>query len=265
VLLSLKTEENIFMEFETIVLEKENGLATLYLNRPDVLNAIDNKMRRELLSALEDIDSDSGVRALILTGKGTAFCAGGDVRGMGKSERMINPQPIIRKIANLEKPVIAAVNGTAAGAGCSLALAADIVIASTKAKFVLSFVKIGLVPDWGGLFFLPRRVGIAKAKELLFTASRISAEEAERIGLINGVMPESEFEQSVRKFAQQILRGAPIPIGMIKKILNVTQNSDIESVFNFEYQAQTICRGTDDHKEGIMAFKEKRDPRFLGK
>lgn len=253
------------MDFETIVLEKENELAILYLNRPDVLNAIDNRMRRELLSALEDVELDSGVRSLVIMGKGAAFCAGGDVRSMGKSERMINPQPIIRKIINLEKPVIAAVNGTAAGAGCSLALAADIVIASEKARFVLSFVRIGLVPDWGGMFFLPRRVGIAKAKELLFTAGRISAEEAEKIGLVNQIMPENEFEQGVKKFAQQILKGAPIPIGMIKKILNTTQHSDIESVFNFEYQAQTICRGSDDHKEGLTAFREKRAPRFLGK
>ena len=253
------------MDFETIILEKENGLATLYLNRPDVLNAIDNKMRLELLKALEDIEADSGSRTLIITGKGAGFCAGGDVRGMGKSERMINPHPIIRKIINLEKPVLAAVNGVAAGAGCSLALSADIIIASSKASFVFSFVRMGLVPDWGGLYFLPRRVGISRAKELMFTANRISSEEAERIGLINKVVPENEFEQSVKKFAQQILRGAPMALGMIKRILNVSQSSEIETVLNLEHQAQTICRGTEDHREGITAFKEKREPRFLGK
>lgn len=253
------------MDFETIILEKENGLATLYLNRPDVLNAIDNKMRVELLRALEDIEADNGIRTLILTGKGPGFCAGGDVRAMGKSERMINPHPIIRKIISLEKPVLAAVNGVAAGAGCSLALSADIIIASSKASFVLSFVRMGLIADWGGLYFLPRRVGLSKAKESMFTANRISSEEAERIGLINKVVPENEFEQSVKKFAQQILRGAPIALGMIKRILNVSQSSEIETVLNLEYQAQTICRGTEDHKEGIAAFKEKREPRFSGK
>ncbi len=253
------------MDFQTIILEKDSGLATLSLNRPDVLNAIDNQMRRELLQAFEDIEGDSSVRAVILTGKGNGFCAGGDVRGMGKAERMINPHPIVRKIIGLEKPVVAAVNGVAAGAGCSLAFSADIILASSKANFVMSFARMGLVPDWGGLYFLPRRVGIAKAKELMFTAGRISAEEAERIGMINKVVPESEFESSVKKFAQQMLRCAPIPLGMIKRILNVSQTSDIETIFSFEYQAQTICRGTEDHKEGIAAFKEKRDPRFQGK
>lgn len=253
------------MNFETIILEKEKGVATLYLNRPDVLNAIDNKMRLELLLVLEDVELDSEIRVLTITGKGTAFCAGGDVRAMGKAEKMIKPHPIIQKIMNLEKPVIAAVNGVAAGAGCNLAMAADIVIASNKASFVQSFVRIGLVPDWGGLYFLPRRVGITKAKELMFTADRISAEEAERIGLINKVVPEEEFEDFVKEFSQKLLRGAPTPVAMIKKILNVSQCAEIDTVLSLEYQAQTICRGTEDHKEGIAAFKEKREPKFIGK
>jgi 2-(1,2-epoxy-1,2-dihydrophenyl)acetyl-CoA isomerase len=253
------------MSFETIILEKEKGIATLYLNRPDVLNAIDNKMRLELLSALEDVELDNEIRVLTITGKGTAFCAGGDIKAMSKAERMVKPHPIILKMMNLEKPIIAAVNGVAAGAGCNLAMAADIVIASNKASFVQSFVRIGLVPDWGGLYFLPRRVGIAKAKELMFTADRISAEEAERIGLINKVVPEKEFEDFVKEFSQKLLRGAPIPVAMIKKILNVSQSAEIDTVLSLEYQGQTICRGTEDHREGISAFKEKREPKFIGK
>lgn len=253
------------MSFETIILEKDAGIATLYLNRPDVLNAIDNQMRRELLVALEDVELDLEVRVLVITGKGKAFSAGGDVRGMGKTERMIKPHPIILKMVNLEKPIVAAVNGVAAGGGCNVALAADFIIASEKASFVQSFARIGLIPDWGGLFFLPRRVGLSKAKELMFTAERISAEEAARIGMINKVVPESEFENFVKEFARKFLKGAPIAQAMIKKILNVSQGSEIDSVLALEYQAQTICRKTDDHKEGLAAFREKRDPMFTGK
>lgn len=251
--------------FETIILEKEEGAATIYLNRPEVLNAIDNKMRLELLTALEDVDLDKAIRVLTITGMGRAFCAGGDVRGMAKTERMINPHPIVLKMMNLEKPVVCAVNGVAAGAGCNLAMAADIIIASDEASFIQSFVRIGLVPDWGGLYFLPRRVGVAKAKELMFTAERLAATEAERIGLINKVVPKNEFADFIKKFSRKLLQGAPISIAMIKKILNVSQNTGIEPVLALEYQAQTICRETEDHKEGVAAFKEKREPKFVGK
>lgn len=253
------------MSFETIILEKESGVATLSLNRPDVLNAINNAMRRELLAALEDVEADDEVKVLVLTGKGKAFCSGGDVKGMGTGERMIKPHPIILKMVNLEKPVISAVNGVAAGGGCNLAMAADIIIASEKASFIQSFVKIGLVPDWGGMFFLPRLVGIYKAKELMLTGDRISATEAERIGMVNKVVPDKEFQDFVKEYSGRLAKGAPKSMAMIKKTLNVTQNADIDAVLALEYQAQTICRETEDHKEGIAAFKEKREPEFTGK
>jgi len=253
------------MCFETIILEKEEKVATLYLSRPDVLNAIDNTMRRELLAALDDIEADADIRVLTITGKGRAFCSGGDMRSMGKSERMIKSHPIVLKIMNLEKPVISAVNGVAAGAGCNLAMAADIVIASEKASFIQSFVKIGLVPDWGGMYFLPRLVGIYKAKELMLTGDRISAVEAERIGMVNKVVPDEEFQDFVKEYSKRLAKGAPKPMAMIKRILNVTQNSDIATVLALEYQAQTICRETADHKVGIAAFKKKRVPEFTGK
>lgn len=253
------------MSFETIILEKESGVATLSLNRPDVLNAINNAMRRELLAALEDVEADDEVKVLVLTGKGKAFCSGGDVKGMGTGERMIKPHPIILKMVNLEKPVISAVNGVAAGGGCNLAMAADIIIASEKASFIQSFVKIGLVPDWGGMFFLPRLVGIYKAKELMLTGERISATEAERIGMVNKVVPDKEFQDFVKEYSGRLAKGAPKSMAMIKKTLNVTQNADIDTVLALEYQAQTICRETADHKEGIAAFREKRAPEFTGK
>jgi len=253
------------MSFETIILEKENGVATLSLNRPDVLNATNNAMRRELLAALEDVEADDEVKVLVLTGKGKAFCSGGDVKGMGTGERMIKPHPIILKMVNLEKPVISAVNGVAAGGGCNLAMAADIIIASEKASFIQSFVKIGLFPDWGGMFFLPRLVGIYKAKELMLTGERISATEAERIGMVNKVVPDKEFQDFVKEYSGRLAKGAPKSMAMIKKTLNVTQNADIDTVLALEYQAQTICRETADHKEGIAAFREKRAPEFTGK
>lgn len=255
------------MDFETLILEKEDGVATLYLNRPDVLNAIDNTMRRELLAALDEVESDSDTRVMVITGKGKAFCAGGDVRrmGKGKAERMISPHPIVRKLIGLEKPVIAAVNGVAAGAGCSLVMAADIIIASQEARFVQSPIRIGLVPDWGSMYLLPRLVGIYKAKELMLTGASTSAEEAEKIGMVNRTVPADKLEGFVKEYSGKLAQGAPIAISLAKKILNVSQNIDIDTLFTLELQAQTTCRESEDHKEGLAAFKEKRAPNFTGK
>ncbi len=255
------------MDFETLILEKEEGVSTLYLNRPDVLNAIDNTMRRELLAALDEVESDSEVRVLVITGKGKAFSSGGDVRSMGKgkAERMVGPYPIIRKIINLEKPVIAAVNGVAAGAGCSLVMATDIIIASQEARFVQSAIRIGLVPDWGSMYLLPRLVGTYKAKELMLTGASTSAEEAGRIGMVNKVVPAEEFEGFVKEYAKKLAQGAPIAISLAKKILNVSPNIDIDTLSTLEFQAQTTCRESEDHKEGLVAFREKRAPKFTGK
>lgn len=255
------------MDFETLILEKADGVATLYLNRPDVLNAIDNTMRRELLAALDEAESDSEVRVLVMTGKGRAFSAGGDVSrmGKGKTERMISSHPIIRKIVNLEKPVIAAVNGVAAGAGCSLAMAADIIIASKEARFVQSAIRIGLVPDWGSMYLLPRLVGLSKAKELMLTGASTPAEEAEKLGMVNKVVPAEEFEGFVREYAKKLAQGAPIAISLAKRILNASLSIDIDTLFMLEFQAQTTCRESEDHKEGLASFREKRAPKYTGK
>lgn len=197
------------MEFETIIFEKKEGVGRFILNRPEAMNALNNKMREELISAIEETEKDIEIRVLVITGKGRAFCAGGDVKGMGTQERPINPSQIILRLANLEKPVISAVNGVAAGGGCNLALAGDIILASDQARFIQSFVRIGLVPDWGGMYFLPRLVGMAKAKELMFTGETIDAKEAERIGLVSKVIPMEEFEGAVNGLAKKLAAGPP--------------------------------------------------------
>lgn len=253
------------MDFETILFDKEGGVAKITLNRPDSMNALNNKMREELVSAIDGVERDTELKVLVMTGKGKAFCAGGDVKGMGTQERPINPSQIIIRLANLEKPVISAVNGVAAGGGCNLALAGDIILASDQARFIQSFVRIGLIPDWGGMYFLPRLVGMAKAKELMFTGETIDAKEAERIGLVSKVIPMGEFETIVDSLAKKLAKGPPRSLSLIKKILNWGQQSDLKTVMELEYLAQGICRETEDHKEGLKAFKEKREPNFTGK
>jgi 2-(1,2-epoxy-1,2-dihydrophenyl)acetyl-CoA isomerase len=253
------------MDFETILFDKEGSVARIILNRPDAMNALNNRMREELVSAIDWVERDAELKVLVMTGKGKAFCAGGDVKGMGTQERPINPSQIIIRLANLEKPVISAVNGVAAGGGCNLALAGDIILASDQARFIQSFVRIGLIPDWGGMYFLPRLVGMAKAKELMFTGETIDAKEAERIGLVSRVIPMGEFETIVDSLAKKLAKGPPRSLSLIKKILNWGQQSDLKTVMELEYLAQGICRETEDHKEGLKAFKEKREPNFTGK
>jgi 2-(1,2-epoxy-1,2-dihydrophenyl)acetyl-CoA isomerase len=253
------------VEFETILFESDDKVAKVSLNRPDALNAINNKMRQELIAAIEEIGNNDQYRVFVMTGKGKAFCAGGDVKGMGTQERPINPSQIILRLASLDKPVISAVNGVAAGGGCNLALAGDIILASDQARFIQSFVRIGLVPDWGGMYFLPRLVGMAKAKELMFTGESIDAKEAERIGLVSKVISMEEFEATVNSLAKKLAAGPPRSLSLIKKILNWGQPSDLKTVMELEYLAQGICRETEDHKEGLKAFKEKREPNFTGK
>ena len=253
------------MNFETIILGVEGNVAKIELNRPEAMNALSNKMREELISAVEEVEKNVEIRVLVITGKGKAFCAGGDVKGMGTQERPIKPSQIILRLIHLEKPIISAVNGIAAGGGCNLALAGDIILASDQARFSQSFVRIGLVPDWGGMYLLPRLVGIAKAKELMFTGTMIDAREAEKIGLVSKVIPAEEFETAVNGLAKKLASGPPRALALSKKILNLGWNLDLASVMELEYVAQGICRETEDHKEGLRAFKEKREPRFVGR
>jgi len=260
------------MNFEHIILERKEGVAILRLNRPEKLNAINRKMMEELESAVVEIVKDRDMRVLVITGAGRAFCSGADIGDMAQAAAPIDirywtqmAHKTILALTDLEKPVIAKVNGVAVGIGCSLALSADIIIASENAQFSLIFSRIGLIPDGGSLFHLPRLVGPAKAKELIFTAKMVDAKEAERIGLINKTVPADELDNEVNTLAKQLAEGPTVAFGMAKKIINKGLSMDLSSVLEYEAFGQTIAGTTEDAREGFMAFLEKRKPKFKGR
>jgi 2-(1,2-epoxy-1,2-dihydrophenyl)acetyl-CoA isomerase len=266
--------------YETLQYEVDQGVATIMLNRPSVLNAVNSQMIEELQAVLKTIQDDAAVRAVVLTGAGRGFCSGADLKarqrvqpseappdandlGAQRLRRTLNP--LILAIRTIEKPFLAAVNGVAAGAGCNLALACDIVLASDTARFGNVFTRIGLIPDCGGHFFLPRLIGFHKAAELMFTGDIIDAPEAERIGLINRVVPHAELAKQTRELAERLARGPTRAIGLCKRTLNLGISADLANVLDAEAEGQAVARRTEDHWEGVQAFLEKRSPRFLGK
>jgi 2-(1,2-epoxy-1,2-dihydrophenyl)acetyl-CoA isomerase len=268
------------MPYETLLYEVERGVATVTLNRPAVLNAINPLMLDELQRTLDGIRDDSSVRAAVLTGAGRGFCSGADLRARQRTKPSAAPpdasragadrlrrtyNPLILAIRTIEKPFIAAVNGVAAGAGCNLALACDIVLASDAARFGNVFMRIGLIPDCGGHFFLPRLVGFHKAAELMFTGDIIDAREAERIGLINHVVPHAELSTQTRELAERLARGPSRALGLCKRTLNMGINVDLAAVLHAEAEGQGLASQTEDHWEGVQAFLEKRAARFSGK
>ena len=263
------------MEWEFVLLEREEKVATLTLNRPDKLNAFGGNMRQEILEALEDACQDKDVRAIVVTGAGKAFSAGGDVNEFVAGTSLImaketsSERPTMSKIVHLintvEKPVIASVNGVAAGGGCNLALACDIRIASERARFSESFTKRGVHPDWGGIYFLPRLVGYAKAAELIFTGDIIDAHEALRIGMVNKVVSHEELNLATKELAKKIVKNAPMPIALAKRGLQNFSKMDLGQALDYEAHAIGICVNSEDRVEGFKAFLEKREPNFLGK
>ncbi|MGH7826114.1 MAG: enoyl-CoA hydratase-related protein [Candidatus Binatia bacterium] len=257
--------------YETIIYEKESGVATITLNRPQALNAFVPRMNKEVLDALKEGERDREVRCFMLTGAGRAFCAGQDLKArtpdqkgsLGASLRE-KYNPMIRQIRQTEKIVLAAVNGVAAGAGCNLALACDLRVASEEAKFIQSFVRVGLAPDSGGSFILPRLVGLSKAMELLLLGETVDAREAQRIGLVAKIFPTAEFAGAAGKIAQQIAR-SPRGIGLIKRAVNHAMLPELESSLEYEARLQEIAGRSSDYDEGVRAFLEKRAPVFTGK
>jgi len=257
--------------YETIIYEKQNGVATITLNRPQSLNAFIPQMNQEVLQALKESERDQEVRCVMVTGAGRAFCAGQDLKGrtpeqkgsLGASLRE-KYNPMIRQIRQMETIVIAAVNGVAAGAGCNFALACDLRLASEEAKFIQSFVRVSLAPDSGGSFILPRLVGLSKAMELLLLGDTVDAKEAQRIGLVARVFPGAEFAASARSIAEQVAR-APRGIGLIKRAVNHANLTNLESDLEYEAQLQEIAGRSADYDEGVKAFLEKRTPLFTGK
>ncbi|MDQ6694065.1 MAG: enoyl-CoA hydratase-related protein [Chloroflexota bacterium] len=260
------------MTYETIEYTQYGGVLTITLNRPDVLNAFNTQMTTDIGDALKKAERDSSVRCIVLTGAGRAFSSGEDLKarqaegtsdfGSTLRERY---NPIISRMCNMDKPVLGSINGVAAGAGCSLALACDMRIASEKARFIEVFVRVGLVPDSGSSFFLPRLVGLAKAYEMAFLGDEVGAEEALGIGLVNRVVPPDQLQAATQELAQRLAQGPTKAIGLAKRAINRALSMDLEQLLSYEVHAQEIAGASDDHREGIAAFTEKRAPNFTGK
>lgn len=258
----------------TVKLEiTEKGVAIIKLNRPKAMNAINDQMKVELTDIVRKVKHDQDVKAVILTGEGRAFCAGGDVKEMSgtrspmflRNRMRTYLHQIVIMISQMEKPVITAVNGYAVGAGCNLALSGDIILASDQAKFSEIFVQVGLIPDAGGFYFLPRLIGLHKAKELVFRGKMIDAREADRIGLVNHVYPHDELMPKALEMANELADGPTLAIGMAKTMLNQSADLDLIRALDYEAAAQAIMANTEDHQEGVKAFAEKRKPKFSGK
>lgn len=258
--------------FETIVYEVSEAVAVVTMNRPDKFNAFTGQMNREITEALKQAQKDPEVRCILLTGAGRAFNAGqdlGEVTGDSQVDfgGMLRNRynPMILQFQKTEKPIIAAINGVAAGAGMSMALACDIRLASDKASFVNAFVNIGLVPDSGGCYYLPRIVGIGKALELAFTGEKVSAEEALRIGLVNQVYPAERFQEEALAYARKLAMQPTRAIGLIKRTMLKGLEMGLEETLQYEAFAQEAAGSTADYKEGVQAFLEKRAARFTGR
>lgn len=259
------------MEYQTLIRELAEGVLTLTLNRPEVLNAVNDRMAEELLDALRRAGRDEQVRSVILTGAGRAFCSGQDLRervgGEFSYAQHIRSRyaPVILQLQGLEKPVVAAVNGVAAGAGASLALACDLRVASEDASFLQAFTRIGLVPDSGATYLLPRLVGLGKAFEMCYLAEAIPAQEALRLGLVNWVVPGPELMTKAREIASKLAAGPTRAYGLTKRALLRNLTADLASALDYEAMLQDAAGRTEDHREGVQAFLEKRPPRYSGR
>jgi 2-(1,2-epoxy-1,2-dihydrophenyl)acetyl-CoA isomerase len=262
--------------FETLTVQTSDGICTITLNRPEVYNAFSDRLTDELQDALKGAERDADVKVIIITGSGRGFCSGQDVAELkeryvpghvphlGKEIRR-RYNPIAQRLREMDKPVIAAINGVAAGAGMSLALACDMRIASDKASFLAAFINVGLVPDTGGTFTLPRIVGLGVAMELCLTGNKIAADEALRIGLVNRVVPADELMAEARALATSLARLPARGIALVKHLLNQSFDNDLRGQLEAEAFAQETAGLTADHVEGVVAFIEKRTPQFKGR
>lgn len=255
--------------YESILYEVKEGLAIITMNRPEKLNSFHSKMRKEMKRAVREAAKSSDVRALVITGAGRAFSAGQDLGEVDESidyaELLRNEyNPMIEEIAGVDKPVIAAVNGTAAGAGFSLAMACDFRIASDKASFIQAFIHVGLVPDSGSLYFLPRMIGHARALELMAFGEKVDAAFAKELGLVSEVLESECWEEGHLAFARRAAALPPSSFRLLKRCLSQSWEMNLSEVLEKEALAQGIAGRSEDHKEGMAAFLEKRKPSFTG-
>ena len=263
------------MEYRSLIHHKEGGVEMITLNRPRALNALNAEMIEELLEAVGQSGEDIDVKVLILTGAGRAFCFGADISEFSQGQEhptqngtwnlLLKTQKIIRLLSGMRKPTIAALNGFATGLGLDLALACDLRIAAERAKLGEAFVSMGLLPDGGGTFFLPRLVGLAKAAEMIFTGEPITSLEAERIGLINRVVPTQDLVKCAQELADKLAKGPSLAIGLAKQAIWRNLTEDLDSALNFEAQSQKTCLESEDHREAVEAFLQRREPLFRGK
>ncbi|WP_299898492.1 enoyl-CoA hydratase-related protein [uncultured Aquimarina sp.] len=257
----------------SIQIKIENGVAWITLNRPETFNSFNREMALSLQSTLDDCESNNEVRAIVLTGNGKAFCAGQDLNEVTSPE--LNPgfrkileehyNPIVQRIRKIEKPIIAGVNGVAAGAGANIALACDIVIGSEASSFIQAFSKIGLIPDSAGTFFLPRLIGFQKASALMMLGDKVSANEAESLGMVYKVVPIESFIEEVGKIANKMAMMPTKALGLTKRLLNQSMVNNLDQQLSLESDLQIEAAETEDYSEGVNAFIEKRKPVFKGK
>ncbi|MGC1618810.1 MAG: enoyl-CoA hydratase [Candidatus Acidiferrum sp.] len=258
-----------------LIESKQDGIATLLLNRPDKLNALNSELSTALNDALTRIAEDASIHVVVLSGAGRAFCAGGDLAAIGRGRERNETEelgPILRsgmravlKMRLMPQPIIAAVNGPAAGAGMNIALAADIRIAADTASFGENFSRVGLFPDYGGTFFLPQLVGPSMAAEMFYTGEMIDAQTALRLGIVSRVVPVAQLEAEVRTLAQKIAQGPPIAMRAVKKVMFGSHKEALVKALDHEVELQMKCFHSEDCSEGIRAFFEKRPPKFQGK
>lgn len=262
-------------DYEHLLVQQEDGVLTITMNRPEVLNAVNDPMLDGLGELMEEAARDESVRCVVLTGAGRAFGSGADLRGFASLHSSGEPikvsvhlqkyHRVVRAVRTMPKPVIAAVRGVAAGASCNLALACDLRIVSEDARFIEAFARIGLIPDAGGGFFLPRLVGFSKALELAMLADEVSGPEAERLGLANKCVPLAVFEETVQSFARRLAKGPTRAYGLMKELMNAAVVSDLETTLRLEGELQDIAIATSDHHEGVTAFLQKRPAEFTGR
>ncbi len=262
------------MPEDDVLVRRQNGVATLVLNRPERLNAINDGLVEGLMNALDSVERDRDVRVAVITGAGRGFCAGGDIdhmielktgfhsaafRGFLEAGHML-----VRKLRTLPKPVLASVNGPAAGGGVSLALACDLRIASEQATFTQAFIKLGLHPDWGGTFNLPRLVGMGRALESFWLGEPVTAAEGKRLGMINFLVPHESLADETAQLAARLAAAPPLPMALMKQDFYERIHKEFERVMDHELEAQMKCFASEDFNEGLRAFKEKRAPKFKG-